>query len=591
MSLIFDSQEGRQLSGHFPLSPIARAISRYFLSFDPLVKTHGVLASPVTFTGDFKISMLISGGVSSGAMLVSGGTTAGGFEIYKTGDGGISIWHSGISKGGNPIVITDGMLNRIVVKRVGTGVELYLNDVYLATALNVSGDCIITNVGCRTGGSFYFDGLIADLEFSGDNFQSTKLALDKTPPIHLYKYSVDLATVSASYFNTGWSESDTKNYSIDGTNTVTSKAGFTNIELGKTYTFHLKLSNHISGSFRINTNTANSSTLSGNGEVLWDYTASNSSWGLQAIGANCQFDIEIVSVKEVINYQTIQAAKNTLFSESATFGENIAPLLTEWLYDSADDWSLDSGRPYCRNAVSGGQLSSSVLMPELLEGNLYLVEIDLEWATLDQGRLALYVGGTWTHYLNSYSDSPNKLYALVIPANSLGGLQLRSNDAGGGIFNGWINSMTIREVTGNAINMSGLYIDQQNKYTLKSSGWLGENLVIGSGFDNSLDWTQLGNWNVSDSMATGDEVTNTLLYQYKSFDLGTYLEELTVADYVSGTLQVSSGGAGTSVNSNGTFSELRLASADTFFRLAPSFSTGFVGSVLNVSRKRLIEVA
>jgi hypothetical protein len=128
-------------------------------------------------------------------------------------------------------------------------------------------------------------------------------------------------------------------------------------------------------------------------------------------------------------------------------------------------------------------------------------------------------------------------------------------------------------------------------FTLGDGKWVGEELVVNGDFATDTYWVKNGNWTIAGGKATANEVSNALLYQSNNFSEGTYIDSFSISDYVSGTVRINSGGGGAPAASNGAYSETRGASADTFFRMEPSFTSGFVGTIDDVSRKKVLEIA
>jgi hypothetical protein len=152
----------------------AGAITRPFALFDPVQQSDLEFSEDWVAPSDFEVTLQYAGTQTAGAMFVSGGTGAGGFELYLAG-GVLSILHGGANKGSTSISLTDGKLNTLLAKRVSTDVLIYKGATLIKTVSGVGGDCIIRNVGRRTGGSYYLEGVAAnvkldDLSQSGNTF-------------------------------------------------------------------------------------------------------------------------------------------------------------------------------------------------------------------------------------------------------------------------------------------------------------------------------------------------------------------------------------------------------------------------------------
>jgi len=125
-------------------------------------------------------------------------------------------------------------------------------------------------------------------------------------------------------------------------------------------------------------------------------------------------------------------------------------------------------------------------------------------------------------------------------------------------------------------------------YSQKPEPVYGPELVVNGGFDTNANWNKEGNWIISGGLAIGNEVTSTFLYQNINLGAKTYKIVFTISNYISGSIRVNSGGTGASRSGNGTYTEIRTQLSDTIFRLEPSFSTGFVGKIDNVSVKEVL---
>lgn len=567
------------VQGHFPLSAITKAISRYLLDFDSLVKTNGVLAKPIVFTADFDISLRVIGGVAAGSMLVSGGTTGGGFEIYKTGDGGISIWHNGESKGGNPTVITNGKSNLIRVKRTGTSVEIYLNRVYLVTAVNVTGDCVITHAGCRAGGSFYFNGNLADLEFSGDGVPLTKLSLDKAPPIDLYKYGADLGWKHPE--GVGTTVTQTGQYAI----VFGDNGGYSKLENGKSYQLDLEITTDKPLLVTMGSNTILNKGISKSGKYTFVFSVPDDgvSYTVCRIYSSSSSHIPVTAtlhlatVREITNYDTIQANKNIIYAEGNTFGDNV--VVNGDFSDGLNDWIVTDGGQTVE--VVGGRLhiitdgtSCGVRQTNGLPD--VAVELSFYYEAVS-GSLKAQIGSL------SFPVTETGHYTYITTAANANIYLYRNSGAGEGYFSNY----KVREIEGNAITMKGLYPDQQNKYTLISKGWLGKNTVVNGGFDSDIGFVHSGT-SISDGLikfGVGTTYADQLAILTQD---DTYLIGYDLTAYVSGTTGVSSTSFNaTYANIVGTHEFIASAKSDRL-RLV---STVGGNEMDNVSVKRLIEVA
>jgi len=131
----------------------------------------------------------------------------------------------------------------------------------------------------------------------------------------------------------------------------------------------------------------------------------------------------------------------------------------------------------------------------------------------------------------------------------------------------------------------------REEFTFIDGDWLSDTEIVTNGdFSTDTDWTKGAGWSISGGTANSVAVTNTFLQQAASLGAFTHKETLTISNYTSGTVRINAGGGGDSRSSNGVFTQNRLSSGDTFIRLDPSFSSGFVGSADNFSMKRILEL-
>jgi len=124
--------------------------------------------------------------------------------------------------------------------------------------------------------------------------------------------------------------------------------------------------------------------------------------------------------------------------------------------------------------------------------------------------------------------------------------------------------------------------------------WVGDNVVVNGRFDTDSDWIKGVGWTISGGKARGNTVTNTNINQPESFVVGTnLLAKMTISGYVSGNIQFSiDGGISNKWNADGTFTAKVTTNGSTGTIFIPAdFSSGFNGSIDNVSVQKLLEVS
>lgn len=168
-------------------------------------------------------------------------------------------------------------------------------------------------------------------------------------------FGADLATVPADSLGSAWTATDNKNYSVDGTNPSAQTVNFnTLLSLNTTYEIVARVTNFISGAFRINSNETNSPQLTSNGTIIWLHTpVVNEAFRLQALNANSEFDVELVSVKEVngnaVTYVNIPDENMQQYRQDSDDWVGVENVITNGTFDSDFGWSKTGGA-----AISGG---------------------------------------------------------------------------------------------------------------------------------------------------------------------------------------------------------------------------------------------
>lgn len=124
--------------------------------------------------------------------------------------------------------------------------------------------------------------------------------------------------------------------------------------------------------------------------------------------------------------------------------------------------------------------------------------------------------------------------------------------------------------------------------------WLGQELVVNGGFDSDSDWTKGAGWYIGGGLASSTATSNSAINQAWGNAIGaTYRTMLEIAGYSSGNVQYSlDGGVGSKQSSVGVFTEdLVTTGATSQVFLVADFSSGFIGSIDNVSVKEVLNVA
>jgi hypothetical protein len=117
---------------------------------------------------------------------------------------------------------------------------------------------------------------------------------------------------------------------------------------------------------------------------------------------------------------------------------------------------------------------------------------------------------------------------------------------------------------------------------------IGEELVTNGGFDADSDWTKGAGWTISGGVATKAAGTASLISQSPGLSLGkVYQVSFTVSGGTAGTIKayVGSGGAGTTVSANGTYTQQVVCQSSLLFSMYADAT--FDGSIDNISVKEI----
>jgi len=118
---------------------------------------------------------------------------------------------------------------------------------------------------------------------------------------------------------------------------------------------------------------------------------------------------------------------------------------------------------------------------------------------------------------------------------------------------------------------------------------LGSELVSNGDFENgSTDWSLDSGWSIADGIGSCDGTSGASIYQNVGGVLDTtYKIEVTISNYISGTLQIGGSSANLEASANGTFTHYRTWTSDSTLYLKSKSGDGFNGSIDNVSVKQV----
>ncbi|MBT7929560.1 LamG domain-containing protein [Candidatus Peregrinibacteria bacterium] len=119
---------------------------------------------------------------------------------------------------------------------------------------------------------------------------------------------------------------------------------------------------------------------------------------------------------------------------------------------------------------------------------------------------------------------------------------------------------------------------------------VGSDLITNGGFDTDSDWTKGTGWTIVDGKAVSTASTANLVQDDSVISEDkTYIVTYTISDYAGGSVRVELGNdsaAGVERSSNGTFTEVLVASAAEFIQF--DGRTAFTGKIDNVSVHEII---
>lgn len=185
-----------------------------------------------SFSGDFNVNIDISCATSTAFQaLVSGGASAGQMEVFLNNTGVVFFFIAGTTLITGTISVDDSKLNNIRVARVGTTITLFINGVADGTTSN-SDTLSLDTIGARSGGSFFSDCIIANVDLNGERIYK----LDETwaGPSTV---AVDTGSDGSNGTAVNITTADSENFTFDGSvspNTWTNDAKTIVIEIAGT---------------------------------------------------------------------------------------------------------------------------------------------------------------------------------------------------------------------------------------------------------------------------------------------------------------------------------------------------------------------
>tara|TARA_R110000796_G_scaffold252243_2_gene385754 strand:- start:240 stop:872 length:633 start_codon:yes stop_codon:yes gene_type:complete len=169
-----------------------RALSRNFVTLDPVLNSQYELAQPITFTGDFEIEVEFNKGDQTTTFNVLTGFSTNHHWIATHINNKVSVSVGGTMFSG-VIPVFDGKHHLVKLTRVGELVSLYVDGVLDGNTTKL-GDIVFDQIG-RNGSGHLFDGIISNVKFtdkSGASDVVTTFKLDNSPAANDYTYSTEI---------------------------------------------------------------------------------------------------------------------------------------------------------------------------------------------------------------------------------------------------------------------------------------------------------------------------------------------------------------------------------------------------------------
>lgn len=319
--------------------PVTRSIlspsQRYFTT---LVASGAMyLTHPsITFTGDFRRPFLFTMPTSSPSgdewILGSSGSLLDLLGINAAGNMRLRIAGGGLLSSASTLPF-DGKLHSGVLERISSTVTVTVDETLFITT-SESGSSTWDRIGTAGNGTQSFNGIIANIPMvdvatleriynikeswaggSTNLIDSSGNGQDGVA-VNITEANADLFTLQsngdylgaqmvreADIVNSPWVSLGNNRYSIDGTNissvSVSFSPGF--LKANTVTKVEIKISNYVSGVFRLNNGSGNSSQLSSDGVFFLNFlTSTATNLNFQALGASCEYDIEIRSINRLL---------------------------------------------------------------------------------------------------------------------------------------------------------------------------------------------------------------------------------------------------------------------------------------------------
>jgi len=530
----------------------AAAIQRYFLPFDPVLQSYGLLEKPFQPAGDFEIEFdfTVTPDVDQAFL---GGTIVGNNDIrfYYVAAGNtfrVNAWVGGTTQG---VIlgynVADGKLHTARLTYTGTTVELFLDGVSQGTnTWNLNGSQDIKNIGRRSNSTHYLNGYMANLNLT-----------DLVDPLKSQTYALDTETGTQEICDI---EGRSRVFA-DFDKVVESHITFSPITL--TGDFEVSLCGVIpsGGCYFVADTTSTSGThrlaVTGSGTFVGlgmsnqasSFTPNGKLNHLRVVRTSGAIDIWIDGV------QHVTAAASTASVTINSAGSQHAGT---------------TGIPFF-----DGILCDVRIIDKVTTTNSVYFKVDQLTGTTE----------------NSLINSNTATYVNLPEANRSVYTEDLQNSQ-------WVGANTFETTLNQEIEINNIPDADRELFTFDETNdrWVGEELVTNGGFDTDTGWAKSGGgWSISGGTAncSGDQVANTDIYKAASItDEGvSYLSVFNVTDFQNGVVKALVGGAeGSARSTTGVYTEVITSAVGAGTRSGVRGNFTFEGSVDNVSIKRILEV-
>jgi len=450
------------LQGHFALSAVSKAITRYFTSLDSTLAQYYRLAKPIVFTGDFETEIELVRGVSLHSVSSdTGGSLERLLVFYDNND----VELSGVKWGSALSAIQQGEMFKLKLVRTGSLIQLIISGVSKG-AKTRQGDVIFNVIGAFYNlVSFFYNDTLATPKFTDladpQNPIVTEWTLGNAPVDDLYTFGGELWGNPPTRLTGSWVDNGDNSYTK--TTPTSGDCGLLYIDINApkpntTYFVTFDVDVTASSGLNLFTRGASSNNIT---------VATNLATGSHALtvttgsGGGLWFSKNIftgtvsdVSIREITNYDHVQAGRNIEYSKGTTFGANTLVAFTSIQADWVDN--LDGS--YTR--ISGAS-NTEVNHLDTAYSVGDAVEVSVEITELTSGGFKVRVKGGEDVILPLSVG----LHTVICIAGNSGSTRIRSTSS---ISNGTVRLISIREIQGNALTAVNTTENQPKKHELSA---------------------------------------------------------------------------------------------------------------------------